>query len=123
MNYNRYRQLSQLQRHAPDIYHRLVEIVNRYPQLDHNRRIAEAMQELMSRLIRQVEIGDTLASLKQKTSAGGIGADIKRMLGHDDPEVEAWQPTQADKDRARRAALRSQQPKSQIGSKPLQWRY
>ena len=125
LNRHRENQLAQLARLAPERYARIIECRRSYPNLPTGNLIARALKDTLAELaaaerpadlpLLREQMAETeqtaegaLARLKQKTSAAGIGADIKRMLGQAEtdpnPPPRKWTPE--ERDRAYEAALR-----------------
>ncbi len=134
---HRENQLAQLARIAPARYADIMAGRIKYPSLPTGNKICRALKDTLAELVagrstapetnggpvldadlsalrqQMAEAGRTtdeaLAHLKAQTSAAGIGADIKRMLGQNQEQEEEspsrkWTPE--ERNRAYAAALR-----------------
>lgn len=104
---NQERQLDQLRRTQPDLFLQALKGIN--------QAVAGAMQEALSRAATKDRptndngqpANDPLANIRAATSAAGIGADIKRLLGQSESaEVQPIQWTEEQTRRGYEAALK-----------------
>lgn len=121
---NHLNQLRQLERLNPAAYETAMEILQ-LAVYEAEAIITEAMQEELRKRseVKPVDPSQALANVKQATSASGIGADIKGMLGQayePDTPVRKWTPEEREK--AYQSALKNKPQRNGIGSLPTQWK-
>lgn len=82
LSINRQRQLGQLSRLAPALYEQVINLIHRFPGLDHNRRVADAVKLVLKRKRIETETTRTvLVNVAQPN--GGCQLEVVEVPGAD----------------------------------------